>query len=485
MVIDSIYRWAREAPARPALVWNGQAVSYARFARGIAAVRQAMGSHGLPAGSTAVVAIRSLLDGWTTVLALRSLGLRTVAFMNLDDAPALGLSRVSCVVTDPHKARESRFMAEHWPGARLIRVPATIYDALGDGPAPPPLPEGTPVGDHVLYTSGTTGQYKLLLKDAAREDARAAQRAASYGMREGMPWFVGYLGLWTAVGYKMPLAVWHLGGHVVLDQREDWARAFLNRPCDALLIPEMVSALLRHAPAHAAAGDWQLWVTAGFLPSAQAQEVRDRLTRRLGISYGSTELCAPLLQGWVQDVGQMHWLVPAADRELEIVDEQGQPCAEGVEGQLRVRLKDLDASGYVNDAEASRKVFRMGYFYPGDMAVRRGDGCIRVLGRSADVLNLQGRKVAVAPVEQAIQDWLGVSSVCLFSGIDAQGQDEVVVALEAAQEPSAEQMDALRRQLAGFGCIRFVVRPAFPRTATGTSKVNRKSLRRALFGADA
>lgn len=481
VVMDSIYRRARTDPTRTALCADDVKVSYLRFARGIDAMRRAMAAHQLPVGSTAIVAIRSLLDGWTTVLALRSLGLQTVAVMNLDDALALGLADVSCVVTDPQKYEQSRFMGQHWPGVRLVRVSEAIYAALADGPAPPDRSGDVPMGGHMLYTSGTTGRYKLLFKDADHETERCALRAASYGLRESAAWYVGHLGMWTAVGYKMPLAVWNIGGQVVLDQRPSWARTFLERPCDALLIPEMVSSLLELTPSHSLPGDWHLWVTAGFLPAVQAREILARLTRRLGISYGSTELCAPVLQGQVQDVEDMHWLAPPPERDVQIVDEKLQPCAEGVEGQLRVRLCALDAGAYPNDAEASRKVFRMGYFYPGDMAVRRSDGRIRVLGRSADVLNLQGRKVAVAPVEQAIQDWLGVSAVCIFSGIDDQGLDEVVVALETAKEPPPEQLESLRRELGSFERIRFVLRAEFPRTTTGTSKINRRSLRGQLF----
>lgn len=485
MVIDSIYGWAQTAPSKTALVWNGQPVSYLRFARGIEAVRHAMAAHDLPAGSTAIVAIQGLLDGWTTVLALRSLGLLTVAVSDLDEALGLGLEQVSCVVTDPHKAGQSRFMADGWPRARLIRVPVTIYSALSDGPAPHKTVASAAVGAHLLYTSGTTGTYKLLLQDGAHEAERNAGRAASYGLDGDSTWYVGYLGLWTAVGYKMPLAVWQQGGCVVFDQRPTWAREFLrSAPCDTVLIPQMVKELLEvvaQEPGERGPGFWRLYVTAGFLPGNQASEVLARLTTALGITYGSTELATPALESRVSSLQDLHWLAPAAGRVVEIVDEQGALCADDVEGQLRIKLTPLDCRAYLNDAEASRKVFRMGYFYPGDMAVRRADGRVRVLGRSADVLNLQGRKISVAPVEQALQDWLGVTAVCIFSGICADGQDEVVVVLETSRQPSAEQFDALRRQLAGFDRVRLVLRAEFPRTTTGTSKVNRKALRRQVF----
>lgn len=485
MVVDSIYDRAQTTPRKIALVCNGQPVSYQRFARGIESVRQAMKAHGLPPGSTAIVAIEGLLDGWTMVLALRSLGLRTVAVSDLDEAPALGLEQVSCVVTDPHKAGHSHFIAGSWPRARLIRVPATIYHALPDGPSPHKPIAAVAPGGHLLYTSGTTGTYKTLLQDAAHEDERNARRAASYGLGVDSAWYVGFLGLWTAVGYKMPMAVWQQGGCVVFDQRPTWAQEFLRRaPCDTVLTPQMVKELLdvvAREPGKRGPGFWRLYVTAGFLSGRQAREVLAQLTTALGITYGATELATPVLESMVTSLDDLHWLAPASGRVVEIVDERGAVCAEGEEGLLRVKLTPLDSSAYQGDSDASHKVFRLGYFYPGDMAVRRADGRIRVLGRSADVLNLQGRKVAAAPVEQAIQDWLGVQDVCIFSGICADGEDEVVVALETDKQLSAEQLDALRRQLAGFERVRLILSAQFPRTATGTNKVNRKALRRQLF----
>lgn len=481
MIIDRIYHWAHQTPQRTALVWNDQAVSYARFARGIEGVRRVFRAHDLPVGSTAVVAIHSLLDCWTVVLALRSLGLNTVAVLNLDSAVALDLKGVSCVVTDPMKSEHGQPVAQSWPGAAHIKVPNAIYRKVTDGP-PPTLDSTGPLpGNHLIYTSGTTGRYKLLMQLAHNELVRMEERAQAYGMREDEPWFVGNLCLWTAVGYRMPLAVWCLGGHVVFDQREKWAECFLRRPCGAMMVPDMVAALLVPSGQSNAPGDWPLWVTAGFISAGQALAVRRQLTTHLQVLYGSSELKGSALHGTVQDVDQMHWLSVAPGRTIEIVDEQGQPCGVGVEGQLRVRLLEQDAKAYLNDTTASDLVFKGDYFYPGDMAVEREDGRIRVLGRHADVLNVKGKKMAVAPIEQAIQDLLGVKAVCIFNGIDEEGLEEVWVVCEGEQQPPAAKLTELRRQLQVFDHVRWLMHPVFPRTTTGTSKVNRRALRQQIF----
>ena len=53
---------------------------------------------------------------------------------------------------------------------------------------------------------------------------------------------------------------------------------------------------------------------------------------------------------------------------------------------------EIDCKCYLDDDEATGKMFRDGCFCPGDMAVRRADGRVRILGRTADVLNIRGRR---------------------------------------------------------------------------------------------
>ena len=128
-----------------------------------------------------------------------------------------------------------------------------------------------------------------------------------------------------------------------------------------------------------------------------------------------------------------------------------------------------------------RRAFRDGFFYPGDLAVRREDGRIRILGRAADVLNVRGRKVAVAPIERALQEGLGVEEVCLFLGMAADGVEELAVAVRSTR--SLDEGEVLRRLGPSniFERVRVVVLPEFPRTQAGSAKTKRTELRRIVF----
>jgi O-succinylbenzoic acid--CoA ligase len=172
----------------------------------------------------------------------------------------------------------------------------------------------------------------------------------------------------------------------------------------------------------------------------------------------------------------LYWFTPQREG-VEVVDEDGHPSKDNAEGELRVRLRDVDATGYLDDPQTTAKMFRNGYFYPGDIAVRRQDGRIRVLGRADDVLNLKGWKAPVVLFEQRIGQALGLDTVCVFAEVDEEGDQRVVVAVEAEQPPSETRVKAALSDFMGFKRIRTVAVRSFPRTEGGMSKIDRRKLR--------
>ena len=485
MVISRIYELARIQPHNIALVSNGEAQSYASFAQDIEALRQALHLQSLPVGSTGVLLIQNLRESWIANLALRSLGLNTVSVMSLTDGQALNLKQVSCVLMDQHKLKLNPAIDKVWSNSRLIMVPVSSADKCPLDQSPSIQPQGPVQGGHILYTSGTTGTYKKLFLNGEQEEQRNVSRAKAYGLSTQTRLHVSNLGLWTAVGFKMPLSVWQSGGCVVFDQRARWATYFRQQAIThAMLVPAMVQHLLQalgSSEAESIPGEFELMVTAGFMPAPMAQAVLARLTKKLTVIYGSTELNSQALKSEVTDASSLHWLRPSPGRTMEIVDEALLPCQPGQEGQLRVLLTPLDYTSYLDDPESTAKVFSDGWFYPGDQCVARDDGKFRVLGRSIDVLNLQGSKVAVAPIEQAIMEKFNVSAVCLFSGVNHSGQVEVTVAVESSSPVDTAGLKTQINHLTGINSVRITVFEAFPVTSTGTQKINRVALRKLIF----
>ena len=451
MITSRIYQWARLQPDKAAIIGNDDVLSYRDFAHAINSARRFFAGKGLQATQTALVLPGFLLDAWVFVMALRTLGLNTICVQSPDDAKNLSLTNVSYIVGSSANQQTPEFVGRSLGGIAALTPPGTIFTK--DVVDVPYEKSEVRFGGHILSTSGTTGTYKQLFLDGKYEDMRNAARGEAYRLTRDTMYHVVNYGLWTTVGFRMPSAVWHVGGSVVLDTRPGALGSFFSQPVNlSILTPSMLKELTHSLPSGPTHDRCELLVTSGFLPLELAKEAFNRVTTKLGISYGSTELGTPAMLPATNtnDIPseEIYWMKAGLNRTIQVVDESGNECATGKHGELRVKLLDVDCNSYLYDEETSAKVFRDGYFYPGDMSVRRSDGLIRVLGRTADVLNFQGQKVAVAPIELEIQRALGVEEVCLFSGLNRAGKEELVVVIQSNVEPPQDELDQSRERLA-------------------------------------
>ncbi len=480
MITNRIYEWARLQPTKLALISNDVPFSYADFARSVEAARNFFAQQSLPATRTAIVLAAGIDDAWVFILALRALGLNTASVNSVAQAFALELKNLAAIIVANAHPEASKLNRGGVNDAKIIRVPSDLFDNIRTGDLPLPLHPAPPFGGHILVTSGTTGSYKKELFAGKFDEKRNAARAQIYPLNKSTIFRVGNLGLWSSGGFKMPAAVWHSGGTVVMDTREGAFKHFFRYPIGlTMLTPSMLrelTASLETGPTH---DTCELLVTSGFLPVDLEQRTLNRVTKNVGINYGSTEIATPVLLSRSNDQDR-HWLAPVGNRSIRIIDTDGNDCRHGQQGELCFELKDIDCGSYLDDDASSATNFRGRFFYPGDMAVSRVDGRIRILGRTADVLNVQGQKYAVAPLEMEVQRKLRVEQVCLFSGLNAAGQEELVVTIEGDAEVPQTSREQVAREFPEFAVVRFVRVKEFPRTA-GARKVNRLALRRLAF----
>jgi len=479
MNLNRIYEWARKQPTKTALAHNGIAVDYLTFARAAEAHRAFFEGKNIPAKGPAVIAVGNVADSWFIVLALQALGFDTICAPTLAAVNALNVEHMGCLVVTEAEQAGKPLDVSVAKGAPLVVVPRMQPSQI----APDQLPHQTRVpGGHILYTSGTTGENKKLLIDAAMTEARTARQASRPRFAPDLVAHCGGFGLWAAAGWSMPTGLWRIGATVVIDQRPDSHRHYLEHGVNwAVITPPMLRELLDiRGPDAKPIEHLRMHVSAGFLSRDLAERTIATLTDKIRIGYSSTE-CLQLAGVDYQSEEDLYWLEPVADRTIEIVDDEGCLRPVGEQGKVRVKLIDGDCTSYLDDEETSAEFFRGGYFYPGDLGVFREDGKLRILGRAGDVLNVQGNKIPVAPIEAQLQMRLGARAVCLFAGLSDDGKDELVVAIEADRPPEEAQVAAIRKAFANFERIRFEVMQAFPRTTGGTQKVVREELRKLVF----
>lgn len=97
---------------------------------------------------------------------------------------------------------------------------------------------------------------------------------------------------------------------------------------------------------------------------------------------------------------------PSPGYNIDLVDEDGNSCDVGEEGQIVIRTDKSKPvgmfDGYYRDKERTEKVWHDGVYYTGDMAWRDEDGYYWFVGRADDVIKSSGYRIGPFEVESAL-----------------------------------------------------------------------------------
>jgi long-chain acyl-CoA synthetase len=213
----------------------------------------------------------------------------------------------------------------------------------------------------------------------------------------------------------------------------------------------------------------RLCISAGApLPLAVAKKFRERFGLSIHSFYGASEcggICydrdAKLeIEGFVG--------APMKEVDLEIVD----PSAES--SQVRVRSA---AAGDGYFPEPDKEKLSNGLFVPDDLLARCGDS-FKIVGRVSDVINVAGKKVNPAEIEEALLKFPGVNQAIAFGRESALRNEEVaacVVGNVALKEN--ELFEFCRKALSGWQVPkRIFIVESIPTNERG--KISRRELAR-------
>ncbi len=167
------------------------------------------------------------------------------------------------------------------------------------------------------------------------------------------------------------------------------------------------------------------------------ERIRNRLTPNLHVLWGTNEHNISTITdpaSVFSRPGTVGRLFPGI--RLEIVDQQDRPVPAGVQGLVRVSGPTL-IDGYLNDGEATRKVFRDGWFYPGDRGYLTVDNQLIHLGRADDMMNIGGVNLSPAEIEECLLRMGGVADAVALPLRHEPTQSDIPVALVVA-EPGAK-----------------------------------------------
>ncbi|HWS45941.1 MAG TPA: acyl-CoA synthetase, partial [Acidimicrobiia bacterium] len=175
-------------------------------------------------------------------------------------------------------------------------------------------------------------------------------------------------------------------------------------------------------------------------------EVVESFARRFGVdvidAYGATE-------GGVavnRDVEMPAGALGHAPDHVQVVSDDGE---EKVRAKLDERGRVLNAAecvgeivntqgvgpfeGYYNNADATAKTTRNGWYWSGDLGYKDEQGFLYFAGRNADWIRVDGENFPAGPIEEALRKAPGVVLAAVYGVPDDQAGDQVMAGLVLAE----------------------------------------------------
>lgn len=218
-------------------------------------------------------------------------------------------------------------------------------------------------------------------------------------------------------------------------------------------------------------GSLRALVPAGSVVSdALRQRVLETLTPNLYVRYGTTET-GPITDASPREVSTVSGTVgrPLSGVKLEIVDSDGTKLPTGGIGQIRIRSPGM-INHYQDDGVATRHAFKDDWFLPGDVGKFTSDGQLIFLGRSDQMMIMDGINIYPAEIEAVIGRHPAVSdsaAIPLHSTVH-QHIPVCAVALHPGQSVTEQELlDFAFQRLGSRYPRRIVILEKLPRTEQG------------------
>jgi acyl-coenzyme A synthetase/AMP-(fatty) acid ligase len=467
---ERLKRHAGRDPDRAAIVTPDATIGYGELVGRVDACARSLDGQGLERGEIAGVTVRDEASHLVVTLALMTLGIPQVSVGTHEPVPMrarlaarIGVTRIVAASAD-----------DRLDGLLFASVPGP-----GDAASSRPVPyQGGDDAVAVYLTgSGTTGDPKVVAMSERQLALQADRGYIDYGPER----ILRLASVEHNNSKRLRLYCLWQGGTCVLRGAGSIAIPTL---CDRLAVSWLdvatyhLESFVRAEP-HARRLPAPTKVRCGGsrVPWRLRQAVMSEVTPQLHVSYGATEVggvCVsyPHEQADPQEpVGR-----PLAGVEVEIVDADRRPVADGEVGEIRIRAPGM-VTGYVGDAQATQRHFDGGWFYPGDLVRRLPGGALCIQGRLDDMMILNGINIFPAEVERVLESMPGVRHAACFA-LRSDVHGEIPVAAVEVAPPDAPGVEAIaqwaRGRLGVRAPRRIVVVDALPRNAQG--KVARREL---------
>lgn len=474
-VRDVMHARAAETPDKVALIGvepDGTTINRYTFAELTAmASRTAhlLSGLGVAKGDKVFVQLPRIVDWYAVLLGCFQIGAvpmpATTQLMGKDQHYRIDRSGAVVVVCDADGAERFDTVRDTCPSVTATLISGAEREgwtnfsaALADQSADPAPIEDTSATDALLlyFTSGTTGGPKMV------------QHAGSYALGheitakfwhdltpDDVHWTVSDTG-WAKAAWGKLFGQWMVGCTIVMWNivgKPDFDRMLT-------LIPELgVTSFCAPPTLYRAFAQMDLasydWSTLRHCTSAGEPlnpEVIETWRGATGTTpydgYGQTETVCLVANYPSEPVKPGSMGLPAPGMHVDVVDDDGNVCADDAEGNICVRTDPRPIGlfeGYWRDDEKTAEVFRHGWYYTGDRATRDSDGYLWFVGRADDVILSAAYRIGPFEVESSLIEHPAVVETAVVGKPDPDRGNIVKAFIILA--PGYEPSDALTLEI--------------------------------------
>jgi propionyl-CoA synthetase len=536
---------------QPALLYDSPVTgakasyTYARLLEDVAAFAGALVLLGVGKGDRVVIYLPMVPEAVVAMLACARIGaVHSVVFggfaanelaARIDDARPKVVVSASCGI-EPTRVVEYKPLLDraleasaHKPSRCVIvqrdQARASLVDgrdvewstAMAAGRSDPagcvPVAATDPL--YVLYTSGTTGKPKGIVRDnGGHAVALSWSMPNIFDIHPGQVWFTASDVGWVVGHSYIVYAPLLVGATTVLyegkpntpDAGAFWRVVAEHRAEGMFTAPTAIRAVKKEDPEGALlAGHDISSLRHLFLAGERLDpDTYEWATRRLGVpvvdNWWQTETGWPIaanLRGLEpMQIKPGSPTVPVPGYDVQILDEQGRRVGAGEDGAIAIRLPLPPGTlpTLWGDDERFRQSYLSaydGYYLTGDGGHVDDDGYLYVMGRTDDVINVAGHRLSTGSMEAVLAEHPAVAECAVIGAHDElKGQlPRGFVVLKAgvdvdSDELARELIAAVRDQVGPVAAFKDVtVVPALPKTRSG--KILRKTMREIADGRQA
>ena len=514
---DVVDEYAKTEPKREALVWcddNDESHIFTFKDLSLASQRTAnfLVEQGIQKGDRVMLILRRRYEFWFFLLALHRIGAIAIPATNMLAAEDLEYrfkaAEVKMVVTydEPALQKEVDKAKSKCPSVeKLVTVGQTarqnwisFYDDYEIFPAKFERPEGEAATRNddimiVYFTSGTSSNPKMVAHTFTYPLGHiVTAKYWQHVVDGGRHLTVAETG-WAKALWGKIYGQWIAGSAVfTYDMKVFIPGKLLEKMAEYKVTtfcapPTVYRYILQHGISRYDLSSLQYCTTAG---EALNVDIYNKFYEQTGIrmqeGYGQTELTLTTGNFGFSEPHPGSMGKPSPGYSMEIVNADGEPCADDEVGELIIKIDQGKPfgmfGGYYRDDERTEKVFEGGVYHTGDTATRDKDGYYWFVGRNDDLIKSSGYRISPFEVEEVIHKHPAVLEVAV-TGVEDKDRGQAVKATivlqkgyEASKELAKEIQLFTKKVAASYKSPRIIdFVTELPKTISG--KIRRATIR--------